>query len=153
MFVKPLALLLFNVFACLRVLWCCRFSHSNHGCKGWKRAKKVKLCSLPLCSSAQRGDRAHCAQTQGLWSSTCLVSPRFTRFPSRHRFSLHRGIPEAVTSDRARLPRSIAYMLALKRNACDRAHSCDIAAHQFSINRTFVLFSRELALESDSREK
>jgi hypothetical protein len=75
MFIKSLALLLFNVFTCLSVLWCCRSLHSNHGCKGWKRAKEVKLCSLPLRSSAQRAikrtvlepkayDRAHASSTR-----------------------------------------------------------------------------------------
>jgi hypothetical protein len=63
MFVKPLALLISNIFGCFRVLWCCRSLHSIHGYKGQNGLKEkfgVPASALERTAVKRKGqDRLH----------------------------------------------------------------------------------------------
>jgi hypothetical protein len=63
--------------------------------------------------------------------AVALAGPMFHRFPF-----CAVEVSEAIICVRAQPPRSIAYMTAFERIACDRAQPSDLAAFQFSINRT-----------------
>ena len=139
MFVKPLAVLLSNMLVCFSVFWYCRSLQWNLGRKSEKWQKKRSM--LPASAlERRRSDRAHYARPQCPRSSAGLVSLRLTQLPYP---ALIPSLPAwRSRSFRGSYEQSIAYMIALERNACDRVHYSDLAAPYFCINRTLCKFFR-----------
>jgi hypothetical protein len=80
MFVKPLALLIFNIFCCFHVLWCCRSLYSIHGYKG-QNGLKEKFGVLASALERTSCDQAHCDRTQVARSIALHVDPCLARLP------------------------------------------------------------------------
>ena len=128
MFVKSLALLFYNVFACFSVLLCCR-SLTSKCCKRWKRRKE----SLPVRSSAQTHDQAHLQLS--VW--TRIENTAIERMSC---YRAHPCIPKIPA-----LPQVIAFLAApqdirglcvIKRRPCNQVHLLFPNNIYFPINMT-----------------